>query len=722
MKLLYYLLLISIFSKSFFSQGFNSIHTKDGIHIIAVGKNGSIFMSYDGGATFGAYSAGSVDHNGVFAISNKIFICSNNGLIFYSTDFGNNWNASNAGSNNLNSIWFTDANTGYVIGNTGVIYKTTNGAANWTLQTSGTSQNLNAIKFTSSTTGYVCGNNGVVLYTTNGGSNWIPLATGTSQNLLSLDASGSVIVATGSDGMIFRYSGSWTAIDYKIVSKSEIRGVSMINSNTFYTCGGGGFITMTTDGGFTRTHQMNPMLAPLKAIYFYDANRGWAVASTNNAILRTTNGGTNWIFQTGVTMNLTWAQPTGGNGSGNIGNGFCINPKNKNTIFIMMGNTVKVSYNRGQTWQTVGTNPPSPWTASCHSFFVNAIDTNIWIAAKGSSGGYIIKTTNYGANWYSVLGPINITSYGMPLEDDPNDPNRVYLGPDNAALRVSTNYGETWTNLSGGETGGIFRSPCDIVIQYENPNIIFVGDGVTGSGSAKFWKSTNAGMNWTLINTVTGSEIPMIGNTAQDLNLVYHSTWSSGGFWKSTNMGSNFSNIPESGSLWSTDIAKDEPHSVAHVPYSGGTCRLSTDGGATFSSSSIGSSTAAGLLYYDKATLFAQQSGGVYRMTANYTVSPVVNVKGNSGEIPSSFALSQNYPNPFNPSTSIKFDVSYLSFITLKVYDITGREVKTIISDIMNPGKYNVTFDASELPSGIYLYSLRADGITISTKKMILIK
>jgi photosystem II stability/assembly factor-like uncharacterized protein len=464
------------------------------------------------------------------------------------------------------------------------------------------------------------------------------------------------------------------------------------------------------------------MIAPLKAIYFYDANRGWAVSSTNNAILRTTNGGANWIFQSGVNMNLSWAQPTGGNGSGNIGNGFCINPQNKNTIFIMMGNTVKVSYNRGQSWQTVGTNPPSPWTASCHSFFVNALDTNIWIAAKGSSGGYIIKTTNYGATWYSVLGPINITSYGMPLEDDPNSPNTVYLGPDNQPLRVSTNYGETWTNLSGGETGGIFRSPCDIVIQFENPNVIFVGDGVTGSGNAKFWKSTNGGMNWALINTVTGSEIPMIGNTSLDLNLVYHSTWSSGGFWKSTNMGSNFTNIPETGALWSTDIAKDDPWCVAHVPYSGGTCRLSTDGGATFSSSTIGSSTAAGLLYYDKATLFAQQSGGVYRMTANYTVTPVVNVSWNNGETPVEFRLLQNYPNPFNPSTKIRFDVREFSYVSIKVYDLLGREIKTIVSDFMKPGKYVADFNAEGITSGIYFYSMKVNGRIIDTRKMSVIK
>ncbi|MCB9258619.1 MAG: T9SS type A sorting domain-containing protein [Ignavibacteriales bacterium] len=91
------------------------------------------------------------------------------------------------------------------------------------------------------------------------------------------------------------------------------------------------------------------------------------------------------------------------------------------------------------------------------------------------------------------------------------------------------------------------------------------------------------------------------------------------------------------------------------------------------------------------------------------------------------FELSQNYPNPFNPTTTIKYSVpnvasSYSSSkVELKVYDILGREIKTLVNQKQKPGNYEVTFNADELSSGVYFYKLQAGDI-IQTKKMILIK
>ena len=90
-------------------------------------------------------------------------------------------------------------------------------------------------------------------------------------------------------------------------------------------------------------------------------------------------------------------------------------------------------------------------------------------------------------------------------------------------------------------------------------------------------------------------------------------------------------------------------------------------------------------------------------------------------KIPTEYSLSQNYPNPFNPNTVIKFDVPKESFITLKVYDILGREVVQLINEEKKPGKYQVTFNASKLSSGVYFYRLLA-GSFVETKKLILIK
>jgi hypothetical protein len=85
------------------------------------------------------------------------------------------------------------------------------------------------------------------------------------------------------------------------------------------------------------------------------------------------------------------------------------------------------------------------------------------------------------------------------------------------------------------------------------------------------------------------------------------------------------------------------------------------------------------------------------------------------------FRLSQNYPNPFNPSTTIKFQVASFEFVSLKVFDVLGREVATLVNERKHAGQYTSEFDASNLPSGVYFYQVRTAGF-VATKKMMLIR
>ena len=87
----------------------------------------------------------------------------------------------------------------------------------------------------------------------------------------------------------------------------------------------------------------------------------------------------------------------------------------------------------------------------------------------------------------------------------------------------------------------------------------------------------------------------------------------------------------------------------------------------------------------------------------------------------SNFFLAQNYPNPFNPSTTINYQIPELSFVTIKVYDVLGNEIAKLVNEEKFAGKYEVAFDATDLPSGVYFYQLRADSF-VETKQMILIK
>ncbi|MCH7974832.1 MAG: T9SS type A sorting domain-containing protein, partial [Bacteroidetes bacterium] len=103
-----------------------------------------------------------------------------------------------------------------------------------------------------------------------------------------------------------------------------------------------------------------------------------------------------------------------------------------------------------------------------------------------------------------------------------------------------------------------------------------------------------------------------------------------------------------------------------------------------------------------------------------YNINVITGINDESA-IPNTFKLFQNYPNPFNPSTTISFQLPALSFVSLKIYDVLGREVKTLINKEMKAGSYKVDFNASQLSSGIYFYRLTASSF-VQTKKMILMK
>ena len=99
-----------------------------------------------------------------------------------------------------------------------------------------------------------------------------------------------------------------------------------------------------------------------------------------------------------------------------------------------------------------------------------------------------------------------------------------------------------------------------------------------------------------------------------------------------------------------------------------------------------------------------------------------------SSEIPVQYELSQNYPNPFNPVTNIRFSIPKEGFVTLKVFDITGKEVRTLVNEDLHAGKYNVDFSGTDLASGVYFYRINVRQAGSSTsgfsdvKKMILVK
>jgi hypothetical protein len=179
--------------------------------------------------------------------------------------------------------------------------------------------------------------------------------------------------------------------------------------------------------------------------------------------------------------------------------------------------------------------------------------------------------------------------------------------------------------------------------------------------------------------------------------------------------------------LRSKNISTSSPFAVGFIMdgiYSGTTYNyvMATsgpigNGPTSFTYSSL-STSGANWYYYT-----ANSTGDtiVYYLVRAYVSFPATGVQTTVELTPSTFALCQNYPNPFNPSTAIRFELPVRSFVTLKVYDMVGREVAALVNGFTEAGTHEVKFDASGYPSGIYFYRIATDNY-VETKKLVLIK
>ncbi len=194
-------------------------------------------------------------------------------------------------------------------------------------------------------------------------------------------------------------------------------------------------------------------------------------------------------------------------------------------------------------------------------------------------------------------------------------------------------------------------------------------------GVYSIYKTTNGGMNW--ISSPNGIQA----------NSLFFINRNKG--WAASNNGSIL--ITEnSGTNWTNQTAS-HPGISYHSIY--------------FSDSLTGWAVG------DSGTILKTTTGGV-----------LTNFINTETEIPDRYFLSQNYPNPFNPKTIIKYKCSIFNFVTLKVYDVLGNEIRTLVNENKPPGNYRVEFDGADYPSGIYFYRLEVNGNIIDTKRMLLIK
>ncbi len=343
--------------------------------------------------------------------------------------------------------------------------------------------------------------------------------------------------------------------------------------------------------------------------------------------------------------------------------------------------------------------------------------------AGNRGGGSIYKSTNRGISFQSITGSFSGAScWNTPFVLSRSNPSILYFG--RSVVFKTTNAGTAWSATNGGAPlDG--NPPLCMAIAPSNSDTVFVGT-VPGNVRPHLYRTTNGGTSWTdVTGTLPNRYYLDIAVDPNNSKIVYVAV---GGFdttrvAKSTNAGISWNDI--SGSLPNvptTAIAID-PSNSNHV-YVGNDLGVyvSSNAGGTWMSFNDGFPEAVivGDLVVSPSNRMlrvATHSNGVYErklLSGTTDISESLN-------LPGGFILEQNYPNPFNPTTHFKFRIAEFGFVSLKVFDMLGREVATLLNEEKNPGEYEIQFNAGSLSSGIYFYKLVA-GSFAQSKKMLLLK
>lgn len=616
----------------------------------------------------------------------------------------------------------TNSNIVYFAGNLG-IFKSTNAGVNWVSMNSGTNANCIFIDPTNTQTLYISvggTNAGQIRKSTDGGNNWNTLAGG----------------LPGSMGRI--------QLD---MAKSN----SQILFASIAAASGGALVGLyrTTDGGTTWTLQAS---SPN-----YLGSQGWY----DNAVTIHPNN-PNIVVVAGLDL---YVSTTGGSGLVQKSSWSTTNSQNMThadvhrlvyngtNLFCMSDGGVYKSTNDGNNWVDLNHDISTlQYQSADYSI------SNIQMLQGGTQDNNKMTSTNGGVDWDQ-----RTTGDGGYTIVDPVNTNFVYGQYVNGSIQRSNNSGVSFTNITpSGSTGGLFYNPYEMAPGDHN-TIVF--------GRADIWKTTNAqtattGSGWTQIATtgVVGGSVSAIGISWTNINKIYIGT-SNGRILVTTNNGTSWSTL--TGFAYVSDFAVDNANDNICYATIGGTggqhVLKTTDGGASWvnitsnmpniAANSVVLRTATPRMIIvgtdigvfqsnDEGASWVSFNSGlpaveVYDMKYKQTVGIILAATHGRGcwtfdlgsvlgidpyaIVPETFYINQNYPNPFNPETKIKFGVPRSGGVTLAVYDVSGRLVASLVNQSMNAGTFEVTWNASNYPSGVYFYKLAAEGFT-ETKKMILVK
>jgi photosystem II stability/assembly factor-like uncharacterized protein len=487
---------------------------------------------------------------------------------------------------------------------------------------------------------------------------------------------------------------------------TRLRYVRAVNDNVVWACGNSGVVLKTTDGGTTWAAVTSPNAgSTIYTVDAFDATTAWVTGTVGGtadvSIWKTTDGGASWVSQ--------YNNPTG------FGDGLKMFDTNNGVYFgdpDPVGSSrweILTTSNGGTNWNRVpaGNYPPADSVAeevgvACNLF---TLGNTAWFTAYTAAGttDFVYKSDNKGLNW--TRSSFTALVGGSSFLAFKNQTSGVVMCLDNTT-GYTNDGGATWTTSS---IAAGFRSVVNVPgtgnylavgtsgIAYSSPDGINWTPATTGSTQTLYKIDATRNFAWAVGNAGTilrysGDLLPveLTSFTALSQNQQVTLNWST-----ATEINNNGFEIQRS-------IANSEFVTIGFVK-------------------GVGTSTTQQeYSYADKNLTDGKYSYRLKQIDYNglYEYSNAIEVDVRSLD---NYSLEQNYPNPFNPSTKIAYVLKEKTNVKILVMNALGEEVAALVNQTQEQGYHQLDFNASNLPSGIYFYSLQTDNFS-ETKKMLLMK
>jgi len=629
-----------------------------------------IYKSTDNGVNWFLSNSNLGCINNYYIDGNEILVGTSEGL-YSSSDYGQNWipRGFNTGYSDVACIIKSGPNL--VLGLTGgdnVIYYSSNNGLNWINSTGYNYAGATNFILVGNTLFFSSWNYGIFASTDNG-ITWQSRNTGISYGIQEFSYFNGALYAAGY-GLYRTYNNglNWYQCDSVNFNVTDnIKAITIHNGLLFV--GTNGFIYKSTNGSNWIKTVIGPGYSDIKDLLSYSSILFAASTfGTESGLHTTTNNGQNWY-----------------------GSGFesyfanCLVADNNNIFVGTDTRGIYSSTDYGNTWYPANGDMKN-------KNILSMIKHNAYIFAGTRDSG-VYRTSNSGQNWVKANSGLNNYSINSLFSND-----TVLYSSTSSGIYKSTNSGQNWY-LSGME-----NIPVNTFGNYNNYYFAGTNNGI--------FVSSNNGVNW--VSYITSDTI----------NYFYYF---SNKVLAGTNHGIKMSS--NNGTNW-LNIGPDNNQKISTITKMIDTLLVSSNNGV-YATTNMGNSwrylgpqyspyhytNKMGCLCYFNNSIFAGSVNCVWRKNADMT-SGITTI---STKIPDCYTLHQNYPNPFNPSTKIKFDITKTTNTKLTIFDITGREVKVLVNETLQPGTYETNWNADNLSSGIYFYKLTTQDFS-ETKKMLLLK